>query len=117
MSYAYSNNGFSFRAVDSGFELDPGEIVFPDLATSAELLAAFPGYLSRDGSGQWVAYRALAQAALSESDKTVLRCYESGAAVPAPWVAYRKALRAIVGAASGDSTVPLPTRPDYPAGT
>ncbi len=65
----------------------------------------------------WPIYQASAQAALTESDKTILRCYENAVAVPAAWATYRKALRAIVGAASGDPAQPLPTKPAYPAGT
>ena len=55
----------------------------------------------------------LASAALAESDVTVIRCYEHAVAVPAEWVAYRAALRAIVSSGTGS----LPTRPAFPAGT
>ena len=65
----------------------------------------------------WSVYQASAQAALTESDKTILRCGENSVAVPAAWATYRKALRAIVAATSGDPSVALPTRPAYPAGT
>lgn len=70
-----------------------------------------------DTSALWIAYQATAQAAIDKSDATMLRCAENSVAVPAAWACYRKALRAIVGAASGDPTKPLPTRPSYPAGT
>lgn len=65
----------------------------------------------------WSEHQALARSALSTSDTTLMRCYEAGIALPAEWVAYRKALRAIVSAQSGDPTQPLPTRPAYPEGT
>ncbi len=65
----------------------------------------------------WAAYQAKAQALLSKSDTTLLRCAENAIAVPAAWASYRKALRAIVGAATGDPTQPLPATPAYPAGT
>jgi hypothetical protein len=65
----------------------------------------------------WSSYQMSAQSALAESDRTILRCYENTVAVPATWATYRKALRAIVSAASGDATQPLPTKPQYPAGT
>ena len=65
----------------------------------------------------WTAYQATAQAALTESDKTILRCGENAVVVPAAWATYRKTLRAIIAATSGDPTAPLPTRPAYPAGT
>lgn len=65
----------------------------------------------------WATYQGAAQAALAESDKTVLRCYENAVPVPTDWVAYRKALRTIVSATSGDPTQPLPAKPSYPPGT
>lgn len=65
----------------------------------------------------WIALQGEAHTALEDSDLTVLRCAENGIAVPAAWATYRKALRAIVGAASGDATEGLPAKPSYPAGT
>jgi hypothetical protein len=56
-----------------------------------------------------------AQAALDKSDTTLLRCVENTVPVPAAWVAYRVALRAIVGGSS--TATALPTMPAYPAGT
>jgi hypothetical protein len=117
MSYAYSNNGLSFRAVDDGYTAESGEIVFDDIATDDQLKAAFPQYAGHEAAIEWPAYQARAMTALNESDTTVLRCYESGVPVPPGWSAYRKSLRAIVGATSGDATQALPTKPAYPAGT
>jgi hypothetical protein len=65
----------------------------------------------------WLAYQGQAKAALDASDVTILRCYENAVTVPASWATYRKALRAIVSAASGDPTQVLPVRPAYPSGT
>jgi hypothetical protein len=65
----------------------------------------------------WAVYQSRAQALLNESDRTVIRCYEASTPLPETWVTYRKALRAIVGAESGDPTQPLPSKPEYPAGT
>ena len=68
-------------------------------------------------SSLWSDYQGSALAALNTTDATILRCAENAVAVPAAWASYRKALRAIVGAATGDPTKPLPTRPCFPAGT
>ncbi|TAN61086.1 MAG: hypothetical protein EPN20_12975 [Magnetospirillum sp.] len=57
--------------------------------------------------------RETAQRDLGRSDTTVLRCTEAGVPVPPEWVAYRKALRAIIGGGAG----PVPERPAWPAGT
>lgn len=54
-----------------------------------------------------------AQAALLQSDITVLRCYEAGLSLPAEWRTYRAALRAIVSAPDA-SAMTLPVRPAYP---
>ncbi|MDR3373158.1 MAG: hypothetical protein P4L98_05450 [Ancalomicrobiaceae bacterium] len=54
-----------------------------------------------------------ARAALEASDRTVIRCVEAGVAVPAEWVAYRRALRAVVAGTSAT----MPGRPAYSAGT
>jgi hypothetical protein len=42
--YAYSNNGTSFRMVDSSYVAQSGEVLFPAIATPTELTAAFSGY-------------------------------------------------------------------------
>jgi hypothetical protein len=65
----------------------------------------------------WSFYQTHALATLSESDRTVIRCYENNVPVPAEWSAYRRALRAIVTAPNGDPTKPLPKKPPYPEGT
>lgn len=65
----------------------------------------------------WAAHKVKAQALLDASDVTLLRCFENAVAVPTTWSSYRKALRAIVAAPSGDPSAALPVRPAYPAGT
>jgi hypothetical protein len=65
----------------------------------------------------WQEYQAKAKAMLSKSDLAILRCVESGIQVPTAWATYRKALRGIAGAASGDPTQPLPETPAFPSGT
>ncbi|MCS3839377.1 hypothetical protein HNR03_003988 [Pseudomonas sp. JAI111] len=65
----------------------------------------------------WSDLKLQAQAALDGSDVTITRCAENAVSVPSDWVSYRKALRAIVGAESGDATQELPIKPAYPAGT
>lgn len=65
----------------------------------------------------WVAYQYQAKVALDASDTTVLRCYESGVALPPEWSAYRKALRAILTAPVAATVPALPAKPAYPQGT
>jgi hypothetical protein len=80
-------------------------------ALSADQIAA------QRAADAWLVYQASAKIALDASDVTVLRCYENDVAVPPAWATYRKELRAILSADSGDSTQPIPARPAYPAGT
>jgi hypothetical protein len=89
-----------------GWTVANGELVAPASPTSAQQAAA-----------AWSAYQASAKSALDDSDITILRCYENAVATPAAWSTYRKALRSIVGAASGDPTQALPAKPAYAAGT
>lgn len=70
-----------------------------------------------DPTAAWAAHQGAARVALDSSDVTMLRCLENAVAVPAEWIAYRKALRSILSSSGGDATQPLPTRPAYPAGT
>lgn len=90
--------------------------------TVSERGVGFPaGALTQDpgptAAQLWAQHQSQAQAALDASDITMIRCVEHGVAVPAEWASYRGALRAIVRAASGDPGQPLPSRPEYPAGT
>lgn len=54
-----------------------------------------------------------AQMALDASDRTALRCFESGLPLPSEWATYRSVLRSIVAGGSG----PIPERPAWPPGT
>jgi hypothetical protein len=65
----------------------------------------------------WASYQDAAKFALSKSDITLLRILENTQVVPSLWLIYRKSLRIIITAKSGDSTIPLPSIPAYPAGT
>lgn len=42
--YIYSNNGLNWRGASDSYVPVAGEVAFPDLATAAQLRAAFPGY-------------------------------------------------------------------------
>jgi len=53
-----------------------------------------------------------AQLALTKSDITILRCYESKVEIPKSWVEYRLALRNIISGTSEKKV--LPTQPPYP---
>lgn len=65
----------------------------------------------------WVEFKAKAQFILNKSDLTIIRCVENSVSVPVTWANYRKSLRAIIEASTGDASQPLPAKPDYPAGT
>jgi hypothetical protein len=65
----------------------------------------------------WAACQTFALVALSESDRTVIRCYENSVPVPPEWTRYRRALRAILAAKTGDPSLPLPVKPPYPPDT
>lgn len=65
----------------------------------------------------WSEYQNQARQLLAKSDSTIARCYENAVAVPSEWAAYRKALRVIASASTGDATAALPVQPTYPEGT
>lgn len=54
-----------------------------------------------------------ATVALTESDRTLLRCFEADISLPTEWKDYRSALRKIIRSGSGT----LPVRPPFPPGT
>lgn len=99
-------SSFSFAAPGSPENIGALSVTLP----TAEEIAA------QVSASAWSAYQAQASATLMASDRTVMRCYEAGIALPAEWSAYRKALRAITGATSGTAGA-LPVAPAYPAGT
>ncbi|MDE1906080.1 MAG: hypothetical protein KGH75_06465 [Rhodospirillales bacterium] len=104
-----TGQAFAFEADGSQDHLIPAGAVAMTAADVAALNSSVPN--------NWAARQFAARAALTESDLTVLRCYESAVAVPATWATYRKALRAIIAASTGDPTQAMPTKPAYPAGT
>jgi len=73
----------------------------------------------------WADYQVTAQAAMDKTSVTMERIVEGVAlgtcaltnADVIAFMTYRKSLRAIISAATGDPTKTLPPRPSYPAGT
>jgi len=104
MGYALRNDGQGWRTVNSS----------KDCANDETYQEVQPAPIIADA---WIAIQSQAQIALDKSDITMIRCIENGAAVPAGWVSYRKALRAIICATTGDAAKQLPTRPSFPVGT
>lgn len=51
--------------------------------------------------------------ALTDSDRTLLRCFEADISLPTEWKDYRSALRKIIRSGSGT----IPARPPFPPGT
>lgn len=104
MSFAVRKDGLGWRAVDG-----------PDDIFSDELYSEFqPAPIAADPVAE---FKQQAQTALTDSDKTILRCYESGSSVPTEWADYRKSLRIIISSPSVDTSQSLPPRPEYPVGT
>ena len=110
MAYAINMTAPSARMVDSKDDCADDETFYAELPTPWP-----PESVTTDSA--WAKYQASAIALLKKSDATIVRCYENAVAVPTEWVAYRKALRAIVSAASGDATAAPPKQPAYPSGT
>lgn len=66
----------------------------------------------------WSAYQRAAMAILSANDTVAIRCVKANVAYPSEWFACDLALRAIVHATSGDTSLPLPAQPiTRPTGT
>lgn len=109
---------------DALFDLHPDVaalwIECPDSVSAGDVYDgsnfAAPSYANSTPS-LWSSLQSQALGALTESDITVLRCVESGVAVPQAWRDYRAALRLIVSSETGDPDLGLPARPEYPAGT
>jgi len=91
-------------------------------ANSAFVAPAIP---TPSSAQLWSAYQSSALAKLSDADVTMARVVEAvslgltsfTASDVVAFVNYRRALRAIVSATSGDPTQALPTKPAYPSGT
>lgn len=134
--YAYFDSTIAAPSPVLGW-YDTDALEYPNLPAAANLLAISAAQWGERMTGRWAvsngalvpytppapsaaqlfaALQADASAALAESDRTVLRCYENSVAVPAAWATYRAALRAIVNGTNATATA-LPTRPAYPAGT
>ncbi|MBB2999638.1 hypothetical protein FHX57_001969 [Paraburkholderia tropica] len=83
--------------------------------TEAQMEAALPEMVAAQALA---GFQQDALAAIAKSDITLLRCIEHGVSIPAEWVTYRAALRVIISAPAGTTTITgLPTRPAYPSGS
>ncbi|WP_414884606.1 hypothetical protein [Pseudomonas sp. IT-P171] len=104
MSFAIRKDGLGWRAIDSEADINSDEVYSDSMP---EIPAGDPH----------AEIKQQATIALSESDKAILRCYESAIPVPQDWIAYRKALRNIVSSGMSDPESLLPIAPEYPSGT
>ena len=116
MKYCYSNNGLSISSVDDSYVAQSGEILFDEIQTPTELTAAFTGYAALAAVVARAPVVALAQTALNETDRVMLRCAKAGVTFPSAWQTYTQELRDIVNGTDSTSTT-LPSTPAYPAGT
>lgn len=107
MGYAIRKDGTAWRAVSGAYDVDQATETYSD---------AQPAPI------QLTAHQVLVNEAQAELDVvtgprgTIIRCVAAGVAVPAAWVSYVQALRAIANGTDTTSTA-LPVRPAYPAGT
>lgn len=133
--FALPNAGLTLNPI-VGDTLDISDKGFFPLTTAAQpvfnsatqrCVDAAPVLLNGAWTQQWsvtaitateiaAALKTAAANSLAASDVTMIRCVESGVAVPAAWNTYRKALRAIANGTDTTSTA-LPVIPAYPAGT
>lgn len=82
----YSNNGFSFRAVNDNYVAQQGEAIFPDYATDGQLETAFPGYKAqkeKNDSNNAI----VAQITALEAQQTDRRVREAVLGVDNGWLA------------------------------
>lgn len=129
--YSKSTGGFYDTDVHAVDQIPEGAVEISEEEHCALITAQCEGkVISSDADGNpiaidppgptdaelWAERQKSAQAALEKSDITVLRCYENSVPVPTEWVAYRQALRAIVGAESGDLAAEFPNKPERPEG-
>lgn len=120
--YVYSNNGISFRAVAPGYTPAAGEVVFPriqdteNVVDNAALVAAFPNFAAAYAGKLRRPLLRSASTALNKSDVTITRTLAAGQTVGSDWLDYRAALRAIVNG-SDTTSQELPATPNYPEGT
>lgn len=95
-----------------------GTLAFFEDTPAAVITGVKSVYAAHDPSRfSWCEYQEKALAALTDSDRTILRCYENSVIIPAEWAEYRKELRSILSSTSGDPTKELPVAPIYPEGT
>lgn len=83
---------------------------------------AMPGWTLRDGESlppvppeiTWEDRRRDASFLLMSTDRIIVRMYEESMNIPPEWVEWRRALRGIVAAETGDATAGLPEQPKEP---
>ena len=64
----------------------------------------------------WPPYQQSARQELDYSDRVAIACFKSTIGYPYEWLTRDIALIAVVSATSGNSTIPLPSRPILPTG-
>lgn len=89
-----------------------GEFLFDEAMTEAQRDLVKQVYEAHDPSREaWSTYRQRATDQLSATNQIVMEYFERGDVLPAEWLAYRQALRAIANAEAGDVSIPFPVMP------
>jgi hypothetical protein len=96
--YAYSNGGHTMRTFDEAASLQPHEVAFADIATHAQLEAAFPGYDARVMAERVAAAKAQVDAAAEDARLRFLTPGSAQAMVYGQKEAEARALMAVIAA-------------------
>lgn len=94
--------------------LDGHQAVFRDGAWAVEPIPADETAAEPSDAERWAHFQHRARYWHDQSDKALMLFFEHGQTAPTEWIAYRRALRAIMVAETGDPDQALPETPELP---